>query len=208
MLFTITFIKNENGIMNRIIKHLLILILLSVLSSLTASATTLIPLSLQQLSSRATLIFYARVISSRTDMDAQSGQIATFTEFKIIDLIKDKKNNQAGNTHTIKQLGGHNADTGTTLRVHGVPQFETGKKYVVFLPEKSSLGFCSPLGLQQGSFDVSTVDGENYVNNSHTLPEQTTQSNSINIPLAVRVDKPSHARLEDFINTIRAYNTP
>ena len=194
--------------MDHIIKPLLFIFLPAVLFSLSASAMTLVPLSLQQLSSRATLIFYGEVTSNITEKDEQSGQVATLTEFTIIDLIKGHINGQAGNTHTIKQLGGHLADTGTTLRVHGVPQFETGKKYVVFLPEKSSLGFSSPLGLHQGSFAVSTINGESLVATGHLPAQQPAQNNSILIPLAARLDKPSHASLDDFINTIRAYNTP
>jgi hypothetical protein len=172
--------------------------------SLAASAATLLPLNLQQLSTRATLVFYGEVISNKTEKDEISGQIATFTEFEIIELIKGN----AGSTHIIKQLGGHLADTGTTLRVHGVPQFVAGKKYVVFLPEESGLGFCSPLGLQQGSFAVSAINGENVVSTGHLLAERSVQNNSIQIPLAVRADNPAHVRLGDFINTVRAFNAP
>jgi len=195
--------------MNQHIKSLAtVLILPLALFTLAASATSLLPLNLQQLATRATLIFYGEASSNSTIKDEQSGQIATFTEFKIIELIKGHINGLAGTTHTIKQLGGHLATTGTTLRVHGVPEFETGKKYVVFLPEKSSLGFCSPLGLQQGSFAVSTINGEAYVSNGRSLAEQPAQNSSVQLPLAISADKPAQARLDDFINTVRTYNTP
>lgn len=183
---------------------ILLILLLNFLSLSPASASSVMPLNLQQLSTQATLIFYAEVISNNVKQDEQSGRIATFTEFKIIDLIKGS----AGSTHTIKQIGGRLAGTGTTLRIHGIPKFETGNKYVVFLPEKSGTGFCSPLGLHQGSFSVSTINGEQHVSNGRNLSRQQTQDNSvIQIPLAVRADKPRRARLDDFINTVRAYNT-
>ncbi len=191
--------------MNYLMKpySILLILLINFLVLSPASASSVVSLNLQQLSSRATLIFYAEVTSNNVKKDEQSGRIATFTVFKIIELIKGK----TGSTHLIKQIGGHLASTGTTLRIHGIPKFETGNKYVVFLPEKSSIGFSSPLGLHQGSFTISTINGEQLVSNGRNLTEQSTQNSSIQIPLAVRADKPTHARLDDFINTVRAYNT-
>ena len=191
--------------MNYFIKpYPVILMMQAFFFTFTASASSVLPLDLHQLSTRASLIFYGEVISNNVKKDEQSGYIATFTEFKIIDLVKGN----TGSTHTIKQLGGHLASAGATLRIQGVPEFETGKTYVVFLPEKSSLGFSSPLGLHQGSFSVSTINGEKVVNVGYQPAEQPAQNSSIQVPLAVRVDKPSQARLDDFINTVRAYNTP
>ena len=93
--------------------------------------------------------------------------------------------------------------------IHGVPEFMPDKEYVVFLPEKSVLGFSSPLGLHQGSFSVLTVDNEQIVSSGRNLAEQAQNMNrSVQVPLAVRADKPSQSRLDDFINTVRAYNTP
>lgn len=168
------------------------------------SASIVLPLDLQQLSTQASLIFYGEVISNNVKKDEQSGYIATFTEFKIVNLIKGN----ADSKHTIKQIGGHLASTGTTLRIQGVPKFETGKTYVVFLPEKSSLGFSSPLGLHQGSFAVSTVNGEKVLSTGRMPADLPVHNNSVQLPLAVRVDRPIQVRLDDFINTVRAYNTP
>lgn len=177
------------------------------LSMPSAWATSVLPLSLEQLSTRASLIFYATVKTNTVKTDEQSGRIATFTEFEIIDLIKGETDTV--DSHTIKQIGGHLKETGTTLRIHGVPEFQVGNKYVVFLPKKSRLGFSSPLGLHQGSFSVLIVNGEQIVSNGHNLTQQAEQnSRNIQLPLAVRADKPSQSRLDDFINTVRAYNTP
>jgi len=184
-------------------------LLLNLFSLSPVSATSLRPISLEQLSTRATLIFYGQVISNQVKQDEQSGQIATFTEFKVIDLIKGN----AADTHTIKQIGGELKDRNRALRIHGVPKFRAGKNYVVFLPTKSKLGFSSPLGLHQGSFSVLNINGEQLVSNGRSLASQpqTQQSvqtsRAVQVPLAVRVDKPSQARLDDFINTVRAYNT-
>jgi len=171
----------------------------------SASATSVLPISLEQLSTRATLIFYGEVISNQVKKDEQSGHIATFTEFKIINLIKGI----ADQTHIIKQIGGHLKESDVVLRIHGVPEFQNNKNYVVFLPEKSSSGFSSPLGLHQGAFTVLTINGEQIVSNGRNLSEQPVHSNrNVQVPLAVRASNPAQSRLDDFVNTVRAYNTP
>ena len=179
---------------------------LFVLTLSSASATSLRPISLEQLSTRASLIFYGKATNNEVKRDETSGRIATFTEFEVIELIKGK----AGNRHTIKQIGGYHKNSKTHLLVHGVPSFQIGKNYVIFLPEKSSLGFSSPLGLHQGRFSITTVDGEQFVSNGQPL-EQTRyikQPAKINpLPLAVNADNPARARLADFMNTVRSYNS-
>jgi len=179
-------------------------LIISLLSPLSASATSMLPISMEQLSIRSSLIIYAQAINNEVREDPQSKQIATFTTFKVIEVIKGS----AGETHTIKQIGGKLKDSNRTLRIHGVPEFIAGEEYVVFLPEKSSLGFSSPLGLHQGSFTVTTIDGEQVVTNGRNLSAPAPQLNrNSHIPLAVRADKPSQSRLSDFINTVRSYNT-
>lgn len=171
----------------------------------TASATSMLPITLEQLSTSAKLIFYGRAISNEVKKDDQSGRIATFTEFEIIDLIKGR----TGDMHTIKQIGGIHKESNTRLLIYGVPEFLTGSEYVVFLPEKSVLGFSSPLGLHQGRFSVMTVNDELIVSSGRNLAEQPASFNgNVQLPLAVRADKPSHSRLDDFINTVRAYIAP
>jgi len=58
------------------------------------------------------------------------------------------------------------------VRVPGVPQFEVGKRYVVFLPPASRLGFSTPVGLSQGMFTVkSNAKGEPMVGNGRDVGE-------------------------------------
>jgi hypothetical protein len=169
-----------------------------------AWATSVLPLSLEQLSTQASLIFFAEVISNQSKLDEQSGHIATFTEFKIMDLIKG----DAEQRHTIKQIGGYDAKSNTRLFIHGVPAFQVGNNYVVFLPKKSNMGFSSPLGLYQGSYTVTNIDDEQIVSNGRNLTEPaSTNTHAVQIPLAISAERPSQSRLNDFINTIRSYNT-
>ncbi|PCI09307.1 MAG: hypothetical protein COB77_00365 [Gammaproteobacteria bacterium] len=170
-----------------------------------ATATSVWPLSLEQLSTRAELIFYGKVINNQVKQDELNGTIATYTTFTIVDLIKG----DTGNTHTIKQMGGFLQDKNVGMRIHGVPTFQVGYDYVVFLPEKSSLGFSSPLGLHQGRFSVTTINGELIVSNGQRLnnpPPGKQARSAVQIPLAVRAENPSQARLDNFVNTVRSHN--
>lgn len=179
----------------------------------TSSATSLLPISLENLSTRANTVFYAEVISNESKLDPQSGQIATYTEFRVIEAIKG----HTEATHTIKQIGGYDKNSKRKLQIHGVPRFDVGKEYIVFLPKASSLGFCSPIGLYQGSFSVATVDGEKIVRSGKDLSQQhstpalsrySLTPQRVQVPLAVSADDPSQSNLNDFINTVRTYNTP
>lgn len=175
------------------------------LGSNITSATTLRPLDLEQLSTRAALILYGEVRRNEVKFDPQSGQTVTFTEFDVIEPIKGTI---ATHSYTIKQIGGFNPQTRILYRVHGVPAFTVGSRYVVFLPEKSSLGFSSPLGLHQGAFSVETVDNETIVSNgARNLGLNANQQQRVQIPLAGDASRPAQYRLQDFINTVRAYNT-
>ncbi len=185
---------------------IILILAINIFSIPMVSATSLLPLSLEQLSTRATLIFYGTAISNEVIKDETSGRIATVTKFNVAELIKGN----TGEIHTIKQIGGYHANSKTRLLIHGVPEFQPGKDYVVFLPDKSSLGFSSPLGLHQGRFAMTTIDDEIIVSNGQHLnqPASARQLNRASqIPLAVHADNPSQARLDDFINTVRAYNS-
>ena len=93
------------------------------------------------------------------------------------------------------------------MHIPGVPKFSNGSKYVVFLTEKSQLGFSSPLGLYQGAFSVETINGEQVISNGSRLSTTSaTVSRPVQIPLAVGSQNPTRSRLSDFINTVRSYN--
>lgn len=65
---------------------ILMLIMLDLSNLSSAKATSLLPLSLEQLSSRASLIFYGTAVSNQVKLDDQSGRVATFTTFNLLRL--------------------------------------------------------------------------------------------------------------------------
>ena len=176
----------------------LIFILLAMIST-SAGATSLLPLSLEQLSTRAELIFYGSVVKNEVVAENDGKRVVTLTSFEVHEQIKGS----TGKTHTIKQIGGKLAD-GRDLRVHGVPRYQVGQSYVVFLPAPSSLGFSSPLGLHQGNFSVMDEDGVKTVSNGLRLTGNTAGAAAIS-PLATAAGDDTKAELDSFIGTVRAY---
>ena len=134
----------------------LLLLVCLLLWQLPAAATSVLPISLQRMTAVADLIFHGRVIADEVRRDAASGRVVTLTTFAVIEIIKG----ETGETHTIKQIGGQLPGSQVRQVIHGVPRFNTGQEYVVFMPKASSLGFSSPIGLSQGKFDVDRVNGQ------------------------------------------------
>lgn len=183
-------------------------------------ATTVLPMNLSQLTERAQTIFYGRALNNTVKYDQTSGQIVTYTEFAVIDTIKGTLQYPEKQRHIIKQLGGTlpaNQQSGRlhALRVHGVPRFQTGTEYILFLPAPSKLGFCSPIGLQQGRFTVQTIQGIRQVSNGSVISAPLTadqatantptqaRSPIISLPLA-QGNTARQAQLDDFLQTLRA----
>ena len=186
--------------MTRILQILLTLILGLLLSAPTL-ATTVLPISLERMSKKAELIFYGTVISNEVKVDEVSGHVATFTTFDVIDVIKGN----AGDTHTIKQIGGQLPGSKIIYKIHGVPRFTIGEKAVVFMPQKSKLGFASPLGLSQGRFTVREKNGINTINDRRAV--QAVQADSLRAVKTAGENPSPQARsstsLTEFLKTVR-----
>ena len=184
--------------------------LLIIVTPLQAGATTVLPVSLQQMSATAEFIFLGKVISNDTRIDDMSGQIATFTTFEVLQAVKGKP----GTTHTIKQIGGQLPGSDYHLIIKGVPRFYLGKEYIVFLPEQSSLGFSSPIGLSQGKFDVLEKTEGKVVSNGRaaaSLVGKTPSNTTPQLPSGIEIrshslepvnGSSSQIRMDDFMQTV------
>ena len=172
--------------------------ILSLLLSVPALATSVLPVSLERMSKSAELIFYGTAISNEVKVDEVSGHVATFTTFEITEVIKGN----VGETHTIKQLGGRLPDSNIVNKVYGVPRFIIGEKYVVFMPQESSLGFASPIGLSQGRFMVREQDGVNTVSNNR-IPQPALTAASKTTAVDPSPKQPASTSLTEFLQTVR-----
>lgn len=178
-------------------------LMIGLVISTQVMATSMLPASLQHLSKAAELIFHGKAINNEVKIDDMSGRVATYTTFEVIQLIKGSANQN----HTIKQLGGLLPGSDRIRKIHGAPQFKPGEEYVVFLPQVSSLGFSSPLGLSQGSFMVRDLNGVAAVSNGRNieglLSGQTSSRSVESVNLRAVSDHPSSAPLVEFLRTVR-----
>lgn len=125
-------------------------VMLALCTATGAGAATVRPMLLDEIIDTAAVAFHGTCIANRTEREAATNFIVTYTTFEVRDAIKG---NVAG-THVIKQIGGTLDGGESGMIVHGVPRFVVGQEYVVFLAGVSSLGFSSPVGLTQGKFAV------------------------------------------------------
>jgi len=182
------------------------MLLILLLCSPQALATSVLPVSLQRMTTTATIIFHGTVIENEVKLDQTSGRVATYTTFKVNEVIKG----DPGKTHTIKQIGGQLTGSNVRQIIHGVPQFSVNQEYVIFLPEASSLGFSSPIGLSQGKFDIRKLNGETMIRNGRAPAAVTIaapQQALTNAPSAIQAsqlpNQPDSVRLADFLQTVR-----
>ena len=142
------------------------------------SASMVLPLGLDRLHGDAKLVFLGECLSNSVEFDQQSNRVVTYTTFEVIETYKGiagkgiAGKGKAGGSLTIKQIGGNLPEANLSVRIPGVPQFEVGQRYVVFLPPASKLGFSSPVGLSQGKFMVKTdAAGAQMVSNGRDVGE-------------------------------------
>jgi hypothetical protein len=180
----------------------IVLFLFVLVFSRHAVATSVLPVSLQQMATAADLVFHGRVISNEVRQDQASGHVATFTTFEIIERVKG----ETGPTHTVKQIGGHIPGSRVRQVIQGVPRFSVGEEYVVFLPRASSLGFASPIGLSQGKFNVHRQNGEAVISNANQASAEATphkHADQAKQLSAFEVERPGSPRLPEFLQSVR-----
>lgn len=136
---------------------------LAILLALTAAcgATTVIPLSVEQLTASADEIVEARAVRSWTSWNAPRTILYTFTEFNVTSRLKGA----APDVITVKQMGGH-AD-GLIQTIAGLRYFQDGEEALLFLRRSAANdGTRVIVGLMQGNFRVwATTTGRRMASN-------------------------------------------
>ena len=132
------------------------------------SATTVVPMSVEDLTRASSHVIEGRALRSWTSWNAQHTLIYTYTTFQVNRALKG----QAADTVTVKQLGG--SAGGYTQKVSGVRQFQLGEDALLFLrPSAASDGTLVVVGLVQGNFRVfHSTAGESLVSNGITGAHQ------------------------------------
>lgn len=114
----------------------------------TASATTVVRLSLKDLAKKSDAIVLARV-DDQVSRYEQNKEIYTYYTLHVLEPVKGAKGEQ---TITIRQLGGIVDNIASV--VPGMPRFKNGEEVVVFLTQKDATGYPWVMGLEQGKYTV------------------------------------------------------
>ena len=127
----------------------------------TAWATTIVPMSVEDLTRAASDVIEARALETWCSWNAQHTLIYTYTTFQVSRRLKG----EAPEIVTVKQLGG-SAD-GYTQTVSGVRQFQVGEQALLFLrPSIAADRTLVVVGLMQGHFlEYPAQDGATMVSN-------------------------------------------
>lgn len=117
------------------------------------SATTVIPLSLEQLTRASTHVIEGKAVETWSKWNDSHSFILTYTRFEVQRALKG----QAPSTVVVHQLGGK--VDGVTQKVSGVHLWNSGEKAVLFLrPGQIRDGSFVVTGLIQGNFQMMKTD--------------------------------------------------
>jgi hypothetical protein len=128
-----------------------ILVIFAVIGSLCtlASATTVIPMSVEELTNAAERVVQGHAVEAWSNWNPEHTLIFTYTRFQIDENLKGISNSVI----TVKQLGG--SAGGYTQHVAGVHHWSPGESAVLFLRASAPQdGTFAVVGLMQGDFRV------------------------------------------------------
>ena len=115
-------------------------------------ATSVIPMSVEQLAVSSTNIVRARALSSESSWDAEHAHIYTFTRFQPLETLKGMPASEI----VVRQMGGRVGNI--EQRVSGVRRWSAGDESVLFLrPSEVGQGVMAVVGLFQGNFAVKRI---------------------------------------------------
>ena len=169
---------------------------------LSAHATTVRPLALDEMTATAATIFHGKCIGNETLREPGTKLIVTRTTFTVEEVMKGSP----GTTLTIKQVGG-TLPNGDSMQIEGVPTYSVGENYVLFLNGVSTLGLTSPTGLSQGRFNIEMGEGGARATNGRDFREMAAPVPLRNLPKDLQ-SAPSarvtHIRIDDLKSIVRA----
>jgi hypothetical protein len=130
-----------------------------------ASATTVVPMSVEALASVSSHVLEGTALQSWSQWNSAHTLIVTYTRFQVLRTLKG----QAPSTVIVQQLGGKVGEI--TQKVAGVRHWNPGEQAVLFLrPNAAGDGSMVVTGLVQGNFlFLRGINGEAVVSNG--MPE-------------------------------------
>ena len=127
---------------------------------LTAAATTIVPMSVDELTKAASHVVEGQALRSWSAWNDQHTLIYTYTSFAVSRTLKGS----APSEIVIKQPGG--SAGGYTQTVWGVRHLQTGERALLFLrPSVAADGTLVIVGLMQGQFQIYASGSETMASN-------------------------------------------
>ncbi|MFW5968537.1 MAG: hypothetical protein ACOCV2_13520, partial [Persicimonas sp.] len=121
--------------------------LIVMLASTAAFSATVLKLDLESLVANSDQIVEGQVVE--TESRVEEGKVFTYTT---IEVEEGLKGSEAGETITIRQIGGRTDELAT--RVAGLAHFERGEKAMVFLERPGAEASPVVTGMSQGKFEI------------------------------------------------------
>ena len=168
-----------------------------------ADATSIVKMTFEELCGRADVVFVGTVVGSEGRRDDQSGMIHTYTTFRDVAVAAGEDGVTIGDGFVLRTLGGVVGDE--SLIVHGMPRFDVGRRYVVFL-KAGGQRVCPVVGWGQGCFHV--IDSGEPGGGSPTVRAYREagvgrEQFSGGYSTSAGTDGQSTVRLDEFVDEIR-----
>ena len=163
----------------RLLQHLAILATLSFGAVAPSFATTVAPLSVEQVTDASDLIVRGEVEEMWVEPDT-SGRIYTRVLVRVTKVLKGTV--EVDDYVTVESAGG--TLDGQTMIVDGAPRYSVGEDTLLFLTDKPSRGVYGTVGLNLGKYTVrpDPRNGTPLVVQFHVRPEQTYDARFIPVP--------------------------
>jgi hypothetical protein len=117
-------------------------------------ATSIVPMSVEELTARAQLVVEGRALEQWSQWDNNEHLIYTYTRFAVTQRLKG----EAADSVVVRQMGG--TAGGYTQIVSGVHHWQAGDEAVLFLrPSVANDGSLAVVGLVQGNFRMTRAGG-------------------------------------------------
>jgi hypothetical protein len=167
------------------VKRLTLLLSVLLLAAF-ALATTIVPMSVEEITAKSSRIVEGRAQATWSEWDASHRVLLTYTKFAVSKTLKGGATREV----VVQQLGG--TDGILTQKVAGVRHFQVGENTLLFLrPGDSSDSPLNVVGLMQGNFRILTTSAgdtiaSNGVADTFVLKGgQPSDFNGTQIPLSV-----------------------
>jgi hypothetical protein len=131
------------------VRKVLCVVLLGLAFSFCATATSVVPMSVERLTHASTHVLVAQAVESSTQWNSDHTLIFTLTKFRVARALKG----QAANEVVVKQMGGRSG--AYEQKLAGVRHWQNGEQTVLFVhPSQARDGTLVVTGLMQGNFRV------------------------------------------------------